>query len=114
MKKFTALLLSVILMFLLAACGSKPSEGSSAEPDETQQSEPSGLKEESKSPEELLKQYVGKYRLVELVSDGEDMTDTYAKGWEDKSLYSYIEITESGEFIFKGYSKTGEIGRAHV
>ena len=58
--------------------------------------------------EELLKQYAGKYRLIEIVIGGNDCSEAYANGWEDKSMYMFIEITEDGRFFLKVHTVLAE------
>ena len=53
--------------------------------------------------EEFFKQHTGRYRLIKMVIGGNDCSDTYVSGWEDKSLYMYLEITEDGKFLLKAH-----------
>ncbi len=46
-----------------------------------------------------LEQYVGKYLLTTYIESGEDQSEIYRNGWEDKSLYMYYEITPDGQLV---------------
>lgn len=37
-----------------------------------------------------------------------DLSEAYAKGWRDKSLYMYFEITEDGQFSLKAHTGAAE------
>ena len=54
--------------------------------------------------EELFKEYSGKYRLVKMVIGGNDVSEAYANGWKDKSLYMFFEITADGRFFLKAHA----------
>ena len=117
MKKYIALLLTLILLMSLTACGTKegsvqgetlePEDAASApasEPEPTTVPEPET--EEKPDPYEYIGDYVGIYRITEIDSDGMDLTEVYQKGWEDKSLYYFIYITDKCEFKQYMYRNT--------
>ena len=54
--------------------------------------------------EELFKQYAGKYRLIQFVIGGSDVSEKYINGWKDKSFYMFFEITEDGQFTLKAHA----------
>lgn len=58
--------------------------------------------------EEFFRRYAGKYRLVKLVLAGADCSEAYNAGWNDKSLYMFIEIGEDGSFVLKVRSGSKE------
>ena len=58
--------------------------------------------------EELIKKYAGKYRLVEMVIGGNDCSEAYANGWEDRSMYMYFELTEDGKLFLKAHTILAE------
>ena len=54
--------------------------------------------------EAFFKQYAGKYRLVTFIIGGGDASEKYRSGWEDKSFYLYLEITEDGQFVLHAHA----------
>ncbi|MDO5138415.1 MAG: hypothetical protein Q4D71_08165 [Oscillospiraceae bacterium] len=99
------------LVFALTACGSnaQTAPASNPEPAQTESQGNASTAVESANEaaaegpnrEELIKQYVGKYRMTELTSGENDLTDFYQQHWEDKSIYSYIEIKDDFSFTEK-------------
>ena len=75
MKKLLTILLSVLMIISLAACGSKKDE---VDP---------------------LEKYIGKYLLVELTTGEENYDEFLASSWADKSFYEYIEITADSKLL---------------
>ena len=75
MKKLLTILLSLLMIVSLAACGSKKNE---ADP---------------------LEKYIGKYLLVEMTSGDENYDEFLANSWADKSFYEYIEITADSKLL---------------
>ena len=121
MKKYIALLLTLILLMSLTACGTKegsvqgetlePEDTASAPASENEQSQGDSAPieektEEKPDPYEFIGDYVGIYRITEIDSDGMDLTEVYQKGWEDKSLYYFIYITDKCEFKQYMYRNT--------
>ena len=106
MKRLLVLFL-IIMSLSLPGCGSKNSEKASADNTQTSENQTQTSEDQtSQSDDENdnseatpdYTQYAGKYLCVELInSDGSDVSDQLKSQWEDKSHYSYYEITEDGE-----------------
>ena len=108
MKKILALSLVLTLVFALTACGSssQTEPASNPEPAQTEAQVDTSSAEgstdegaaEEPNREELIKQYVGRYLMTELV-DGNGTV--YQQHWEDKSIYMYIEIKDDFSYTEK-------------
>ena len=111
MKKILALSLVLTIVFALTACGSssQTEPASNPEPAQTEaQGDPSSAEgstdegaAEEPNREELIKQYVGRYRMTEITSGENDLTEFYQQHWEDKSIYMYIEIKDDFSYTEK-------------
>ena len=112
MKKILALSLVLTLVFALAACGSSSQTEPASTPEPAQTETQGGTSSaagstdggaaEEPNREELIKQYVGRYLMTELVDgNGTDYTDFYQQHWEDKSIYMYIEIKDDFSYTEK-------------
>ena len=99
MKRYISLLLAVILIMTLTACGSYANNNPDATPNtDTDANTSSGsvesavLEPESNDDDSLT----GEYRCVSgyMISAGKeyDITDTLEQGWADKSYYLYLII----------------------
>ena len=100
MRKYLALLLAMILVFSLTACGSDEGsvQGAAQEPNDSQESavsQPQSDNTESASPTSPYASYAGEYLCVSQISSTNgDLTGIIESGWADKSFYMYIIIDE--------------------
>ncbi|MBQ8995820.1 MAG: hypothetical protein IJ091_08380 [Oscillospiraceae bacterium] len=116
MKKLLAVLLILTLSLSLVACGSSthapvvPNSGTTAGEKEEALQEETEIEEveEEQEPsyEGLFALYEGKYRAIECISDGEDITEFVQSSWEDKTFYQWMEFDTEGVVKFRGYSES--------
>ncbi len=52
--------------------------------------------------------YAGRYRLVRIEIGGADCSETFTKGWEDRSMYMFLEITNDGRFSLRAHRGDAE------
>lgn len=120
-EEVIALLLMLIMMISLTACGSKnettPSGASDEPADTSPESTPAPVPEAEEKPDPyaLIGDYVGIYYLTECVSDEEDLTDFYKEHWSDKSVYCFVYINDQCEFIeyFHTNGQTNDAGKEY-
>ena len=107
MKRLLVLFM-IVMVLSLPGCGSKKSETATVDKTEINENDTTEIMDDqaSQSDDDNVNsettpdysQYAGKYLCVEMInSDGSDISDQLKSQWEDKSNYSYYEITEDGE-----------------
>ena len=57
---------------------------------------------------DFYQRYAGRYSLVRIEIEGADCSETFTKGWEDRSVYMFFEITPDGKFSLKARSGGAE------